>query len=102
MLSPQLSLQVMGANLIHRLDNTKDTHAADVLAPCKYNTTPLHIFLMHTLFSPLANSWLSRFVGAYDIVITKQSVADEALNMVSRACLYNSYCSGYSSSCGPW
>lgn len=78
-----LSPQVMGANLVNRLNKTTDKHAADLLAACQYNTTPLHIFLMHTPFSPIACSWLSRFVGTYDISIGKQSIADEAVNMVS-------------------
>lgn len=73
----------MGANLVNRLNKTTDRHAANVLAACQYNTTPLHIFLMHTPFSPIACSWLSRFVGTYDISIGKQSIADEAVNMVS-------------------
>lgn len=38
---------------------------------------------MHTPSSPIDDSWLSRFVEAYDIAIDKQSVADEATNMVS-------------------
>lgn len=46
----------MGANLVNRLNKTTDKHAADLLAACQYNTTPLHIFLMHTPFSPIGNS----------------------------------------------
>jgi hypothetical protein len=77
-----LSPQVMGANLVTRLNKTTDRHAAHLLAACQYNTTPLHIFLMHTPFSPIDNSWLSRFVMTYDIAVGKQSVAEEAVNMV--------------------
>lgn len=72
----------MGSNLISRLDGSSNPHINDTLAACKYNTTPLHVFLMHTPWSPIDNSWIARFIGLYDIAISKQSVAAEATNMV--------------------
>lgn len=78
-------VHVMGSNLINKLERNSDTHDAEILSPCKYNTTPLHIFLMHTPWSPVDSSWLSRFVAVYDMAVNKQSMAAESINTADMA-----------------
>lgn len=58
-----------------------------ILSACSYNTVPLHVFLMHTPWSPIANGWLSCSMG-YGTATNKHSVADEATNMVSLTALW--------------
>lgn len=79
-------VQVAGTTLISRLAGTASScavaaHDASILSACSYNTVPLHIFLMHTPWSPIANSLLSCGLG-YDTSINKDSVVEEAINMV--------------------
>lgn len=76
-------LQAMGTNLIDRVSATGGAgRAVDVLSACTYNTTALHIFLMHTPWSPVSNSVISRFMGLYDVAVDKHTMSHEASNMV--------------------
>jgi len=39
----------MGTKLVDRLEANRHSYAGSILSACTYNTTPLHVFLMHTL-----------------------------------------------------
>jgi hypothetical protein len=56
--------------------------AGGPLAPCTYNTVALHVFLVHTPFSPISQSWLSKLL-LVDTGVERASVLDESTNMVS-------------------
>lgn len=73
----------MGTKLVDRLEANEHGHAGTILSPYTYNTTPLHVFLMHTPWSPISGSWVTRFATLYDIGTDKPSLVAESVNMVS-------------------